>query len=81
MPDDKSPLQLLSSHGARLLNRRSFLGHATTGLGSIALASLLQEQGLLSAEESSGPVRPNIDPTQPYLARQGHFEPSARNVG
>jgi len=77
---DKSSLQFLSRHGARLLNRRGFLGHATSGLGSIALASLLQEQGLLAADGASGPVRPTIDPTQPYLARQPHFAPAARNV-
>ena len=80
MPDDTSPLQLPSVHGARLLNRRGFLGHATTGLGSIALASLLQEQGLLSADESLGTDGPNIDLKQPYVARPGHFKPAARNV-
>ena len=81
MSKDKSSLQFLSRHGARLLNRRGFLGHATSGLGSIALASLLQEQGLLAADGAAGPVRPTIDPTQPYLARQPHFAPAARNVG
>ena len=33
-----------------LLNRRTFLSDAATGLGSIALASLLAEQGLLALD-------------------------------
>ncbi|MGI9441614.1 MAG: DUF1501 domain-containing protein, partial [Rubripirellula sp.] len=61
-----------------LLNRRHFLSQTTSGLSSIALASLLQEQSLLA--ESSEPIRPQIDPKQPFAARQPHHEPAAKNV-
>ena len=61
-----------------LLNRRHFLSHSTTGLSSIALASLLQDQHLL-AEETT-PLRPQIDPGRPFAARDSHHEPAARNV-
>ena len=47
------------------LNRRHFLTQATTGLSSIALASLLEQQRLLA---DSGPIRPNIDPAQPFAS-------------
>ena len=40
----------LSDAGRGLLNRRRFLEHAGTGLGGIALASLLADEGLLAAE-------------------------------
>ena len=84
MPDASEKLDALSTHGARLLNRRSFLGHASSGLGAIALAALLEEQGGLAAAETTrsapGAVRPDIDPARPYLARRPHFEPAARNV-
>ncbi|NBS91542.1 DUF1501 domain-containing protein, partial [bacterium] len=36
------------------LNRRSFLDHAGTGLGSIALAWLLQRESLLAAPATNG---------------------------
>ena len=61
-----------------LLNRRHFLSHSTTGLSSIALASLLQDQHLL-AEETT-PLRPQIDPGRPFAARDSHHEPAATNV-
>lgn len=61
-----------------LLNRRHFLSHSTTGLSSIALASLLQEQHLLAAETT--PIRPQIEPGRPFAARDSHHEPAAKNV-
>ncbi len=61
-----------------LLNRRHFLSHSTTGLSSIALASLLQDQHLLA--EKTTPLRPQIDPGRPFAARDSHHEPAARNV-
>ncbi len=69
----------LSPAGEHLLNRRSFLGQSVTGLGGIALTHLLAQQGLL-AEEPSGPIRPQIDPSQPHRARPPHFPPRVRNV-
>lgn len=60
------------------LPRRKFLTETATGLGGIALASLLQQQNLLSAP--STPLRPAIDPAHPFAARQPHHEAAAKNV-
>ena len=43
----------LSSTGRQLMERRQFLADAATGLGSIALASLLCRDGLLAASVAS----------------------------
>jgi hypothetical protein len=60
------------------LNRRNFLSHSATGLGSIALASLLEEQRLLADE--TAPIRPQINPGQPFAARDSHHAAAAKNV-
>lgn len=60
--------------GRHLLDRRHFLGRSATTLGSIALSSLLQRDGLLAARP------PLIDPANPFGARGTHFPPKARNV-
>jgi hypothetical protein len=59
------PEAILSHAGRRLLNRRDFLAHAGTGLGGIALASLL-------ADETRG--------SNPLAPRQPHFTPRAKRV-
>ncbi len=41
--------------------RRDFLNQLSTGLGGIALANLLHDDGMLAAE----PIRPRIVPAQP----------------
>jgi hypothetical protein len=64
----------LSPAGRQLLERRQFLADATTGLGSIALASLLGRDGLLGAPT------PIIDPARPNASRSPHFLPKATNV-
>ncbi len=58
--------------------RRDFLGDLGRGLSGIALASLLQADGLLAQETS--PIRPVIDPSAPYAARPPHFQPKAKQV-
>jgi len=63
-----------------LLDRRSFLENAATGLSSIALSMLLADQGLLASSTGSGPIRPKIDPGHPFGARETHFPAAARNV-
>ena len=63
----------LSHAGRRLLDRRAFLRWGGTGLGAIALSSLL-------AEENRAPVRPLIDPSHPLAPRAPHFPPRARRV-
>ncbi len=69
---------MLSHAGRYLLNRRDFLRWGGTGLGGIALASLLAEQGLLAAEKT--PIRPVIDPAAPYAPREPHFAAKAKRV-
>ncbi|MDX1927078.1 MAG: DUF1501 domain-containing protein [Pirellulaceae bacterium] len=48
------------------------------GLSSIALASLLQSDGLLAEDKS--PLRPRINPALPFAAREPHFPAKAKNV-
>ncbi len=64
---------------ASFLDRRSFLGNAGTGLGGIAMAALLAEQGLLAADDHA-PIRPTIDPATPLSPRKPHFAPKAKRV-
>lgn len=59
------------------LNRRHFLTQATSGLGSIALASLLDQQRLLA---DLTPIRPIIDPAKPFASRPPHHPAAAKNV-
>ena len=60
-----------------LLNRRHFLKHSGQGLGGIALSSLLSRDGMLA---DGAPIRPNIESTKPFAARNPHFQPAAKNV-
>jgi len=62
-----------------LLSRRTFLSDTARGLSGIALASLLQRQGLL-ASSSGGPIRPVIDPSRPFACRDPHHPAAARQV-
>src|SRR5690606_34936361 len=68
----------LSHAGRSLLDRRSFLRHAGTGLGGIALTALLSEAGLLGQE--SKPDRPRINPENPLAPRVPHHRAKAKNV-
>lgn len=79
MPADRRHT-LLSHAGRHLLSRRRFLAHAGTGLGGIALATLLAEQGLLAVEKDRAPIRPSIRPDQPLASRLPHFTPKAKRV-
>lgn len=62
-----------------LLDRRSFLGQAGTGLGGIALAAMLAENGLLAGDRKS-PLRPDIKPDAPLAPRKPHFTPTAKRI-
>lgn len=72
--------------GVRAVSRRRFLWHTGAGLGSIALAHLLESQGLLANGNSphpldeKSPIRPQVDPVRPHAARPPHFAPRAKNV-
>jgi hypothetical protein len=61
------------------LDRRSFLSHTGTGLGAIALASLLQDERLL-AQAKSASYRPAIDPSAPHAARPAPEPAKAKQV-
>lgn len=60
--------------GRHLLDRRRFLSQSATALSSIALVSLLGQDGLLA----DGAVK--IDPTHPFAPRPPHFPARAKNV-
>jgi hypothetical protein len=66
-----------SLNGHRLLERRDFLAHLSSGLSGVALLSLLAEQGL-SAERK--PWRPDIQSQTPLAARPPHFTPKAKRI-
>ena len=68
----------ISQPGRLLLDRRSFLRDAGTGLGGIALLSLLADQRLLAAGKS--PIRPAIRPEAPTAARAPHYASRAKQV-
>lgn len=53
------------------LNRRHFLSSASGGLGAMALASMLQNDGLLADEAAVG--------TNPLAPKFSHFAPKAKN--
>ncbi|HBJ34583.1 MAG TPA: DUF1501 domain-containing protein [Planctomycetaceae bacterium] len=59
------------------INRRSLLLDTSRGLGGIALACLLNEQGLLANPSSSVP---EIDPEHPFASRKPHFPAKAKRV-
>ena len=61
-----------------MLSRRDFLRWGGTGLGGIALATLLGEQSLMA--EDHAPIRPVIDPSRPYAPRPPHFPAKAKRV-
>lgn len=65
--------------GQKLLARRDFLFDAATGLSGMALAALLNREGLLAAE-GSAPVRPSIQPESPLAPRVSQYAPRASRV-
>ena len=75
----------LSPQGRFLLNRRGFLGTAGLSTAGLALASMLDGDGLLADDKpqtvgGKAPLRPNIDPNNPYAARKAHFDVPAKQV-
>jgi hypothetical protein len=64
----------ISHAGRALLDRRGFLNHSATALGSVALTNLLGLDGLLAAP------RPQIDPADPYAPRRPLAPARAKNV-
>lgn len=66
--------EALSATGRHLLDRREFFSRAATGLGGVALTSLLSQDRLLAGHQ------PVIDPARPYAPRPTHHAAKARNV-
>jgi hypothetical protein len=62
---------MLTWAGQQFVNRRDFLSSFASGVGGIALASLLQDQGLLAA---------STQPDNPLIPRRPHFQPKAKRV-
>ncbi len=58
-------------------NRRKLFLDTASGLGGVALACLLGEQGLLASSPNAGPA---IDPERPFAARSSHFPARAKKV-
>ena len=66
----------LYEHQRQELQRRCFLTQSTTGLGGIALASLLQRDGAASDHSRTS----DHSGISPLATRQPHFTPRAKNV-
>ena len=77
-------LEKLSPHGRSLLDRRGFLGTAGLSAAGLGLASLLNSEGLLAEDPATvsgkSPIRPDINPNQPYASRKAPFEAAAQQV-
>ncbi len=69
----------LSTAGRALLDRRNFLSRSVTGLSAVALASLLQQDGLM-AEGGAARASVEFDPARPHAPRPPHAPPAAKNV-
>lgn len=69
--------ETISPHGVQLLNRRNFMRHTGLTLGALGLAPLLAADENRAASSDKTPIRPRIDPDQPYAPRDGHFSPAA----
>lgn len=74
----------LSPVGRSLLDRRGFIGTAGLSTTGLALASLLSHDGLLADDAltagGQAPIRPDIDPNNPYASRKSHFDVPAKQV-
>lgn len=70
----------ISPFGQRLLDRRNFLRSTAGTLGGLGLAQLLSGSEDPAAFSGSLPIRPDIDPDNPYAPRGGHFEAAAKQV-
>jgi hypothetical protein len=69
----KTPMQMTRSQLTAALSRRSFLGHAGAGLGSIALSALLGGTGARAADGSSADMGILGSPHHPARAKRVIF--------
>jgi len=70
----------LTPHGRHLLDRRNFMRNAGFALGGLGLSSLLASEDDPTAFTGKTPLRPDIDPDNPYAPRQAHFQGAAKQV-
>ena len=75
----------ISPIGRTLLNRRGFMKNAGFSTGALGLAQLLSRDGLFGSDDPTSftgksPIRPAIDPDNPYSSRDPHFETDAKQV-
>src|SRR5262245_21095004 len=70
-------LSSVQSATGELLSRRHFLWQAGGGLGGIALAWLLHQEGLVAAQGASAPRSPDASP---YAPKRPHFTPKIRRL-
>ena len=75
----------ISPIGRSLLNRRGFMKNAGFSTGALGLAQLLSRDGLFGSDDPTSftgksPIRPAIDPDNPYSSRDPHFETEAKQV-
>ena len=75
----------LTPRGRQLLDRRNFMKHTGFTLGGPGLAQLLAEEArssIVNPAQFTGkvPIRPDINPDDPYLPRRSHFQGAAKQV-
>lgn len=70
----------LTLNGRQLLNRRNFLSQTGGVLGGLGLASLLASEDDPTNFTGKLPIRPDIDPDNPYQPRHSHFDSKAKQV-
>jgi len=80
-----NPEEKISPIGRSLLNRRDFMKNAGLSTGALGLAQLLSKDGLFGAVDpitftGKSPIRPDIDPDNPYSPRDPHFETDAKQI-
>ncbi|MCB1228520.1 MAG: hypothetical protein KDK99_22130, partial [Verrucomicrobiales bacterium] len=69
----------LTPFGQRLLDRRHLLRSTGMTFGGLGLSHLLAAEDP-SAFTGKTPIRPRIDPDNPYQPRNGHFPGAAKQV-
>jgi hypothetical protein len=71
----------ISPMGQRLLDRRHFVKNTAGALGGLGLAQLLSaKEDDPTAFSGKLPIRPDIDPNNPYSPRASHFDAAAKQV-
>ena len=74
-----SSAEHISPIGRSLLDRRNFMRSTGFSLGGLGLAGLLAEDDPASFS-GKVPIRPKVDPDNPYAPRPAHFTKAARQV-